>query len=226
VLQKSKGGRGDKSSLRKFITSLSRLIKMTNDNSEPKRSETNITFQQYLLLSPFQRKLLQKTLQQDDLSEKYRQRIQIMLLADEGKTQTQICKQLGCSMVTARHWTMIAQSGQAHNWSNFPIGRPKLVNDEYLDRLEEIVNHSPRDYGYSFRLWTVNWLRKHLAKELGVEVSDRHLKRLLKQMGLSTRSQTSNVSENKTDEANSCKILIGDLKYQDISDSAEFVPID
>jgi ATP-binding cassette, subfamily B, bacterial HlyB/CyaB len=53
-----------------------------------------------MFLTPFQRKLLHKSLQ-EDLPESYRQRIQIMLLADEGKSQTQICKTLGCSPATS-----------------------------------------------------------------------------------------------------------------------------
>lgn len=41
-------------------------------------------------LTPFQRDLLQKSLQAD-LPDLYRLRIQIMLLADEGKSQGVIC---------------------------------------------------------------------------------------------------------------------------------------
>ena len=65
------------------------------------------------LLTPFQYELLQKSLQ-EDLTEMYRQRIQIMLLADEGKSQTQICQALGCCPATARHWIHIARNGMAH----------------------------------------------------------------------------------------------------------------
>ena len=136
-------------------------------------------------LTPFQRQLLQKKLQEYCL-ESYRQRIQIMLLADERRTQTEICQILGCCAATARHWIHIARTGMAHQWQDCPIGRPKSVNDEYLERLKELVSSNPRDYGYAFRRWTVNWLQKHLCEEFGFEVSDRHFKRLLKQMGLST----------------------------------------
>ncbi|BAZ85351.1 helix-turn-helix domain-containing protein [Dolichospermum compactum] len=140
-------------------------------------------------LTPFQRQLLQKNLEQD-LPELSHQRIQIMLLADEGKTQTQIRKELGCCPATARHWIHIARSGMAHQWTSSPIGRPKIVNEEYLERLQQLINHSPREFGYSFEKWTAGWLSKHLAKELEIKVSDCHIKRLLKQIGLSTR-QTS-----------------------------------
>lgn len=75
-------------------------------------------------LTDFQRQLLKKTLKTEQ-SHEYHQRIQIMLLADEGKTQSQICRSLNCSQLTARHWIFVAKSGQAHNWQSQPIGRPK-----------------------------------------------------------------------------------------------------
>ena len=175
-------------------------------------------------LTSFQRKLLQKSLQ-EDLPESYRQRIEIMLLADAGKSQTEICRTLECCPATVRHWTHIARAGMAHQWQDCPIGRPKAVNEQYLERLKELVNGSPRDYGYSFRRWTANWLSKHLAKELGISVSDRHIKRLLKQMGLSTRPKLVNGSEDTVLEANSSKILICDLKSANMPDDTEFLPI-
>lgn len=174
-------------------------------------------------LSAFQRKFLLKNLY-TDLPNSYRQRIQIMLLADEGKSQTEICRTLGCSPATVRYWMHIARSGMAHQWQDCPIGRPKLVNDEYLQRLRELLSGSPRDYGYSFQRWTANWLSKHLAKELGIQVSDRHIKRLLKQLGLSTRSK-SNSCVDTTTEAKSSKILIRELKSASLTDSVEFLPL-
>ncbi len=175
-------------------------------------------------LTPFQRKLLLENLHKT-LPESYRQRIEIMLLADEGKTQTEICQNLGCCAATARHWMHIARTGMAHQWQDCPIGRPKAVNDEYLERLKELVSSTPRNYGYSFRRWTTNWLGKHLAKELGIEVSDRHIKRLLKQMGLSTLPKPSNAQEKSIAQTQGAKILISDLKSATIPDNSEFLLI-
>ncbi|WP_089092094.1 helix-turn-helix domain-containing protein [Nodularia sp. NIES-3585] len=175
-------------------------------------------------LTSFQLKLLQKSLQ-EDLPNSYRQRIEIMLLADQGKSQTAICKILGCCPATVRHWTHIARTGMAHQWQDCPIGRPKAVNDEYLERLKELVLNSPRDYGYAFRRWTANWLQKHLAKEFGIEVSDRHIKRLLKQMGLSTRPKTKNEPEAGSENTKSSSILIHDLKSDNIPENNGFMPI-
>ena len=140
-------------------------------------------------LTCFQRKLLSRSLQAD-IRPEYRRRIQIMLLADEGQSQARICEALGCSQEMARHWMIMAQTGQAHLWSDRPMGRPKTVNQEYLNRLQELVRNSPRQYGYAFDRWTGHWLSKQLAKDLGIEITAGHVNRLLKQMGLSARSQS------------------------------------
>ena len=164
--------------------------------------------QQYL--TPFQRKVLQGILQQEGLPKKYHQRVEIMLLADEGKTQGQICQLLGCSRVTVRHWILVAKSGEAHNWDACPLGRPKMVDDQYKERLKELVSLSPKDLGYSFRCWTAQWLSKHLATELGVEIGVRHINRLLKEMGLSTRPKPMEVVDSKQSH-NSNRLVISDL---------------
>ena len=161
-------------------------------------------------LTPFQHKLLLKSLQAD-LRPEYRRRIEIMLLADTGQSQARICKALGCSQEMARYWIEIARSGQAHHWSDRPMGRPKTVNEQYLARLKELVSHSPREYDYSFQRWTAQWLSKHLAKELGIKVSDCHINRLLKEMGLSTRQRRES-AQLGTDGTKDSNITIRDLQ--------------
>jgi transposase len=165
---------------------------------------------QGLYLTPFQRKLLLKSLEAD-LRPEYRRRIEIMLLADTGQSQAQICKALGCSPEMARYWIVMAQTGQAHHWNDHPMGRPKTVNEQYLTRLKELVSHSPREYGYPFQRWTAQWLGKHLAKELGIKVSDCHINRLLKEMGLSTRQRRES-AQLGTDGTKDSNITIRDLQ--------------
>lgn len=176
------------------------LVNTYMSDYQTKIETRNINVINSKYLTSFQRKLLLASLEKT-IPESYQQRIKIMLLADEGKTQTEICQILGCCLATARHWMHIARTGMAHQWQDCPIGRPKAINDEYLERLKELIKSSPRDRGYSFRRWTANWLGKHLAKEFGIEVSDRHIKRLLKQMGLSTVPKPSNSEQNSTEQA-------------------------
>ncbi|WP_017652219.1 helix-turn-helix domain-containing protein [Fortiea contorta] len=181
---------------------------MSNYSSQDRVFE-NYELQTSKFLTPFQRKALLKTLQ-TNLQPEYQRRIEIMLLADMGKTQAQICESLGCSQEMARYWIGIAEAGLAHKWNERPIGRPKIVNHQYIERLKELVNHSPRDYGYAFGYWTAQWLSKHLANEFGIAISDRHVNRLLKQMGLSTKRK--NLSPPETDNLKDTAITIGDLK--------------
>ncbi len=162
------------------------------------------------LLTAFQRKILLQNLQ-SNLQSKYRRRIEVMLLADQGKSQTQICKTLGCSYHMARYWIGVAKAGLAHKWQEQPIGRPKSVNEQYLERLKELVSHSPREYGYPFQCWTAQWLSKHLGNEFGIEITDRHLNRLLKQMGLSTR-QRHDSPKQEPDKTQDSRIAISDLQ--------------
>jgi transposase len=138
-------------------------------------------------LTKFQRQLLEQQLEIETISE-YRKRIEIVLLADDGRTQTQICREVGCSPLTVRHWMLMAKSGQGHDWQSQPIGRPKVVNSAYLDRLKELVGKSPKDFGYSFPRWTGQWLSKHLSREFNIEVSARHINRLIEKMDVEDES--------------------------------------
>ena len=131
-----------------------------------------------------QRQLLVENLQAD-LSPEYCLRIKIMLLADTGHSQSQVCAYLGCSKETARYWIAMTQAGQTHRWNDCFKGRPSIINEQFLHRLQELVKHDPRKYGYSFSRWTGQWLAKHLTKELNITVSPSYINILLKEMGLS-----------------------------------------
>lgn len=138
-------------------------------------------------LTSSQREYLQSNLKQD-LSVYYAKRIQIMLLADEGKSQREICQILGSTSATVRYWMQFLSCGMVDKWKDNPVGRPPTVSDEYLGRLKELVNNSPRNYGYAFHRWTADWLSKHLAKEFGTKVSGYHITRLLEKMELSIKN--------------------------------------
>jgi transposase len=172
------------------------------------------------LLTPFQRKLLQQSLQ-SNLRPEQRRRIEIMLLADRGKSQAQICTALNCSQETARYWISIAQMGQAHKWQDSKIGRPKVINDQYLIRLKELVESSPSEFGYDSKRWTGKCLSQHLAREFGIKVSERHILRLLKEMGFSTLVKDS-ISDRYVKQSKSSGIVLRDLNGSSATNSACF----
>ncbi|WP_138499076.1 helix-turn-helix domain-containing protein [Nostoc sp. PA-18-2419] len=180
-----------------------------SEYSGQNNASENYDMHESKFLTPFQRKALLKNLQAN-LQPEYRRRIEIMLLADMSKSQSQICEILGCSQEMARYWIGIAEAGLAHKWNERPIGRPKTVNDRYIERLKELVSNSPREYGYAFTYWTAQWLSKHLANEFGIVITDRHINRLLKQMGLSTKRK--NLQSQEIDQNKDAGIIISDLQ--------------
>jgi transposase len=161
-------------------------------------------------LTKFQRRLLEQQLDIEIIPE-YRQRIEIMLLADDGQTQTQICRVLGCSPVTARHWILMAKSGHSHNWQEQPIGRPKTINAEYVNRLKELVSKSPKAFDYPFPRWTGQWLSKHLAQEFDIEVSPRHINRLIKEIEVEIKLGADLAQQQSPQLSKSRHLIIADL---------------
>lgn len=157
-------------------------------------------------LTQFQREMFEARLS-EDLPNSHLKRIRIMLLADEGKTQKQICQFLGCSPSMVRHWMQVARSGTAHQYWQESLGRPKVVTDTYIERLKELIVNSPRCYGYHFPRWTTNFLCKHLNIEFDIELSDSHFKRLLKSLNLSTKQKKSVATNSKQG-----RIFLRDLK--------------
>jgi transposase len=144
-------------------------------------------------LSNFQRKQLQKLLHDQNLSDTHYQCIRIMLLADQGKSQAEICQILGCSTATASRWILLAKSGKAHQWREHLRGRPKKINDRYLERLYELLAENPCDYGYDYDRWSGQRLSKQLKRELGIKVSEQHINRLLKERSEKEQKQNKQV---------------------------------
>jgi transposase len=155
-------------------------------------------------LTDFQLQSLEAALK-EDLAPEYRQRIDIMLLTNAGRTQAQICRQVGCSPLTARHWMMMAKTSQAHLWQEQPIGRPKTVSDRYHQRLLEVAQMSPQQFGYAFSRWTGEWLSKHLLGELNIKISARHINRLLKE------ANGESIKQGSPEPVERSQIKIGDL---------------
>ena len=190
---------------------------LTQDITQSKVNEQD----EGIFLSPFQRTLLRKNLEKD-LRPEYIRRIEIMLMADLGYSQKEICQALNCSQETARYWIFAAKTGQAHKWKECSLGRPKRINEEYLAKLKELVSQNPRDCGYAFSRWTAPWLSKYLAKEFNIEISDRHINRLLKKMGLSTRPKQSQKEKNKIVQNKSTGIVIDNLSHTCEPESVDF----
>lgn len=164
-------------------------------------------------LTDFQKKRLEQELTKPHLSSRDKTRIQIMLLCGQGKSQKQICNTLNCAPVTARTWIHVVKSDQAHRWRDFcQDGRPKTIEDHHRDRLIALFNQSPREVGFPFEKWTSTALKKQLLKEFEIEVSARHINRVLNEAGFSTRTQSKAEPDNAKPKISGSKLVIQDLR--------------
>jgi len=131
-------------------------------------------------LSLEQKQRLQHFLKQSDYSE-IRERVLILLLMNDGKTQKEIALFIGCSVRSVAYWCM---HGDPDNMESLEDGRRKReyrkVNQSYLDKLLETVDKEPSDLGYEFGRWTAERLSTYLEKETGIKLSGSQVRKILK----------------------------------------------
>ena len=123
---------------------------------------------------------LQKTLKESELAH-VRERILIILLQNEGRTQQEISKFLGCSPRTVAYWCMNGDPDKLetlHNKREYEHYRK--ATPEYIELLLKTVEQRPSDLGYEFGRWTAERLATYLTEVTGIELSSSQVRRILK----------------------------------------------
>lgn len=68
-------------------------------------------------------------------------------------------------------------------------GRPAKLSDEQFDELEAVLDKSPEDAGYDgVQAWTPRFVQHWLKTHFDVEYTQRHVRRLMDDAGLSWRT--------------------------------------
>lgn len=67
-------------------------------------------------------------------------------------------------------------------------GRPEKLSDEQREEFEAVLQHTPVEVGIDAPAWTVPLARTYLEEEFGVEYSNRHIRDLMKEAGLSWKT--------------------------------------
>lgn len=124
---------------------------------------------------------LQETLRECDLPH-VRERVLILLLQNDGKTQKQIAEFLGCSPRTVAYWSI---HGDPDNLESLYNKRDqeyhRKATPEYIELLLETVDQEPQELGYEFGRWTGERLATYLEEKTGVQLSGSQVRRILKQ---------------------------------------------
>jgi len=67
-------------------------------------------------------------------------------------------------------------------------GRPSKLSEEETQQFTDVVQQPPDDVGFDAPAWSVPLAREYLIQEFDVEYSDRHVRRLLREAGLSWKT--------------------------------------
>ncbi len=122
---------------------------------------------------------LQKILKQNPKAE-IRERALIFLLMNDGKTQEEIARIIGCSRRTVAHWCV---HGDPDKIESLEDGRRKReyrkVTQEYLDKLIETVEKEPKELGYEFGRWTGERLATYLGEQTGIKLTGSQIRKIL-----------------------------------------------
>jgi transposase len=130
-------------------------------------------------LTSEQQEKLQKALKREENGE-IRERILILLLLNDGKTQQEIANFIGCSKNTVCYWCV---HGDPDNLESLKDKRMKgnhhKATDKYIEILLETVDKEPEELGYKFGRWSAKRLAIYLGEITGIELSGSQVQRIL-----------------------------------------------
>jgi len=130
-------------------------------------------------LTSEQQEKLQKALKREENGE-IRERILILLLLNDGKTQQEIANFIGCSKNKVCYWCV---HGDPDNLESLKDERMKgnhhKATDKYVEILLDTVEKEPQELGYEFGRWTAKRLATYLAEKTGIELSGSQVRRIL-----------------------------------------------
>ncbi len=115
-------------------------------------------------------------------------RCQILLASERGERAGAIAKQLGCHKQTVLNVIHGFNTGGLtilEEGSSRPHRLRTTFSQEALERLQDLLHHSPRDFGKATGLWTLE-LAAQVSFEQGLTpklVSDESVRRALKRLG-------------------------------------------
>jgi transposase len=113
-------------------------------------------------LNPKQIEKLQKALREEEKAN-IREKILILLLLNDGKTQSNITDFLGCSINKVSYWFLKGDPDDLESLIDERMkGNQKKVTDKYLEILLETIEKAPQELGYDFGRWTAQRLATYL----------------------------------------------------------------
>jgi transposase len=152
-------------------------------------------------LKPKELAEIEKAIRQDKRAE-VRQRAIAIRLLHLGQKPESVAKQQMVSLPTIYNWHKLWREQGIEGLANKKKpGRPAKATEAYCQKVEEILEKEPSEYGYHFAIWTSDRLRAHLEKETGILLSEGRFRALLKKQGYRYRRPKHDLSHLQDDKA-------------------------
>ncbi len=124
---------------------------------------------------------LQKALKEEENGD-IRERILILLLLNDGKTQAKIAEFLGCSLNKVSYWCVHGDPENLESLKDERMkGNHKKATSKYIEILLKTIDKEPEELGYEFGRWTAQRLATYLEKITGIKLSGSQVRRILEQ---------------------------------------------
>ena len=131
-----------------------------------------------------------------------RQRATAIRLLHLGHKPEAVAEMVAVASSTIWTWHRRYRAEGLEGLANKPkSGRPAKADANYLNEVERALDADPRDLGYAFSVWTINKLRKHLAKQTGILLSYTRFRALLSKHDYVYRQPKHDRSDLQDDEA-------------------------
>lgn len=132
-------------------------------------------------LTASQKESLQKALKESE-DKHLRERVLMVLLMNDGKTYQEISDFMGCAYRSVAYWCVHGNPDKLESFKDKrQQGNYHKATAAYVELLMQVIESSPKDWGYEFGRWSTNRLATYLAQKTGIQLSGEQVRRILKQ---------------------------------------------
>jgi transposase len=154
----------------------------------------------------------------------------MVLLSSEGNDIEHIATTLKRNPHTVRDWIKRYKSLGIKGLSrNYSPGRPDEKRAKIKEHIEEIIDHSPIDFGYHDQVWSVPLIAHDFTSKLNVTVSHDTVNRALNAMGYSYKRPAKTVparAPTKEEKKEKIESMIADIKDLVSAEDTEIYALD
>ncbi len=95
----------------------------------------------------------------------------VLLLLNDGKTQSKIAEFLGCSVNKVSYWCLKGDPDNLESLIDERMkGNHKKATDNYIKILLETIEIEPQELGYDLARWTAQRLATYLEKSTEIKL--------------------------------------------------------